>query len=132
MKSARCSRGKENISKALKEKFRPEYLKRLDDIIVFHRLTEMDCEQISDKLIRSLAKRLSQQRGITLTLTANALGALVQEGYDAQYGARPLKRVIRRRIEDRLSEEILLGRVQKGKRVTVDFVNGEYLFTTGE
>ena len=123
---------KENISKALKEKFRPEFLNRLDDIIVFHRLTVKDCEQIADKLIRSLAKRLTQQRGITLIVTANALGALVKEGYDAQYGARPLKRVIRRRIEDRLSEEILLGRVQNGKRVTVDFVNGEYLFTTGE
>ena len=123
---------KENITKALKEKFRPEFLNRLDDIIVFHRLTEKDCEQIADKIIHSLAKRLSEQRGITLTVTANALSALVSEGYDAQYGARPLKRVVRRRIEDRLSEEILLGRVQNGKRVTVDYVGGEYLFTAGE
>ncbi len=123
---------KENITKALKEKFRPEFLNRLDDIIVFHRLTEGDCQQIANKLIRSLAKRLSQQRGITLSVTGNALTALVKEGYDAQYGARPLKRVIRRRIEDRLSEEILLGRVQNGKRVTVDFQNGEYVFTAGE
>ncbi|MBO7297692.1 MAG: ATP-dependent Clp protease ATP-binding subunit [Clostridia bacterium] len=123
---------KENITKALKEKFRPEFLNRLDDIIVFHRLTEKDCEQIADKIIRSLAKRLSEQRGITLTVTANALSALVSEGYDAQYGARPLKRVVRRRIEDRLSEEILLGRVQNGKRVTVDYIGGEYVFTAGE
>ena len=123
---------KENITKALKEKFRPEFLNRLDDIIVFHRLTERDCVQIGDKIIRALAKRLSQQRGITLTVTRGALDALVREGYDAQYGARPLKRVITKRIEDRLSEEILLGRVQNGKRVTVDFVGAEYVFSAGE
>ena len=71
-----------------------------------------------------------EQRGIVLTVTESALNALVDEGYDAQYGARPLKRVIQRRIEDQLSEEILLGNVQNGKRVGVDFIGGEYTFTT--
>jgi ATP-dependent Clp protease ATP-binding subunit ClpC len=121
---------KENISKALKEKFRPELLNRLDDIIIFHRLTQSDCEQISGKIIEGLAKRLMEQRGIRLSVTSAAIKALVDEGYDAQYGARPLKRVIRRRIEDSLSEEILYGKVQNGKRVTVDYVGGEYVFTT--
>ncbi len=122
---------KENVTKALKEKFRPEFLNRLDDVIVFHRLTEADCERIAGKLVFSLSKRLLEQRGITLSVTGTALSALVKEGYDPQYGARPLKRVIRRRVEDRLSEEILLGRVQNGQRVTVDFVGGEYVFSTG-
>ncbi len=120
---------RENITKALKEKFRPEFLNRMDDVIVFHRLTETDCVRIGDKIIASLAKRLYEQRGITLSVTENALKALVKEGYDPQYGARPLKRVVRRRIEDRLSEEILLGKVQGGQRVTVDFVGNEFLFS---
>ena len=121
---------KENITKALKEKFRPEFLNRMDDIIVFHRLSEADCAKIGGKIIASLAKRLEEQRGIVLTVMDRALSALVKEGYDAQYGARPLKRVIQRCIEDRLSEEILLGRVQNGQRVTVDYDGREYVFST--
>ena len=122
---------KENITLALKEKFKPEFLNRMDDVIVFHRLTQDDLSRIGGKIVASLAKRLNEQRGITLTVTANALNALVQEGYEPQYGARPLKRVVQRRIEDRLSEEILLGRVRAGQRVTVDFANGEFLFSAG-
>ncbi|MBQ8229660.1 MAG: ATP-dependent Clp protease ATP-binding subunit [Clostridia bacterium] len=121
---------KENITKALKEKFRPEFLNRMDDIIVFHSLTESDCTKIGAKIVEGLAKRLLEQRGIVLTLTENALLALVKEGYDPQYGARPLKRAIQRRIEDRLSEEILLGRIQNGQTVTVDYYGGEFAFAT--
>lgn len=121
---------KDNITKALKEKFRPEFLNRMDDIIVFHRLSETDCAKIGGKIIASLAKRLEEQRGITLSVTDGALNALVKDGYDAQYGARPLKRVIQRKIEDRLSEEILLGKVENGQNVTVDYCGGEFTFTT--
>ena len=119
---------KENITKALKEKFRPEFLNRMDDIIVFHKLSSQDCMRIGTKIIQSLAKRVMEQRGIVLTVTEPALHAIVEEGYDAQYGARPLKRVIQRRIEDQLSEEILLGRVQNGQRVTVDYFGGNFVF----
>lgn len=121
---------KENITKALKEKFRPEFLNRMDDVIVFHRLTESDCVRIGRKIVESLAKRLLEQRGIVLTVTEGALVSLVKEGYDAQYGARPLKRVIQRRIEDKLSEEILLGKIQNGQRVVVDSRDSELTFTT--
>ena len=120
---------KENITKALKEKFRPEFLNRMDDIIVFHRLSEEDCMRIGNKLISSLARRLTEQRDITLTVTENALKALVKEGYDPQYGARPLKRVVQRRIEDKLSGEILLGKIRAGQRITVDFIGGEYVIS---
>ncbi len=123
---------KEHIIQALREKFRPEFLNRLDDVIVFHRLTREDCKRICGKLVESLAKRLLEQRGIVLTLTQSALGALVDEGYDPQYGARPLKRVLRRRVEDRLSEEILEGRIQNGKKVTVDYNAGEFIFSMQE
>ena len=118
---------KENIGKALKEKFRPEFLNRMDDIIVFHSLTENDCAKIGVKIVEGLAKRLLDQRGIVLTVTEPALLALVQEGYDPQYGARPLKRAVQRRIEDKLSEEILLGRIQNGQKLTVDYYGGEYV-----
>ena len=118
----------ENIMKALKEKFRPEFLNRMDDVIVFHRLTEADCVKIGRKIVEGLAKRLLEQRGIVLTVTETALIYLVKEGYDAQYGARPLKRIIQRKIEDKLSEEILLGKIQNGQHVTVDFVGGGLTF----
>jgi ATP-dependent Clp protease ATP-binding subunit ClpC len=121
---------KENITKTLKERFRPEFLNRMDDVIVFHRLSEQDCEKIAHKIIDGLAKRLSEQRGITLFVSESALKALVKEGYDPQYGARPLKRVVRRRIEDRLSEEILIGKIGEGQRVTVDYIGGAYSFTS--
>ncbi len=119
---------RENITKALKEKFRPEFLNRMDDVIVFHRLTEADCVKIGRKIVEGLAKRLLEQRGIVLTVTETALIALVKEGYDAQYGARPLKRVIQRKIEDKLSEEILLGKIRNGQHVTVDCINGRLIF----
>ena len=77
-------------------------------------------------MISSLMKRLHEQRGILLTVTERAKRALVKEGYDSQYGARPLKRVIRKRFEDRLSEEILLGKIQGGQKVVVDHDGTDY------
>ncbi|MBQ7831839.1 MAG: ATP-dependent Clp protease ATP-binding subunit [Clostridia bacterium] len=121
---------KENITKSLREKFRPEFLNRMDDIIVFHKLTESDCTKIGCKIVEGLSKRLLEQRGIVLTVTERALFSMVKEGYDPQYGARPLKRVIQRRIEDKLSEEILLGRIRNGQHVTVDYNGNEFIFTT--
>ena len=123
---------RENIMKALREQFRPEFLNRLDDTIIFHRLTEEDCAKIGGKIVESLAKRLLEQRGVALTVSNQALMALVKEGYDAQYGARPLKRIIQRKIEDKLSEEILMGRIQNGQGVKVDYVNGEFVFCAEE
>ena len=119
---------KEKVTEALKAHFRPEFLNRMDDIIVFHSLTKSDCARIGAKMVNSLAKRLLEQRGIVLTVTEAALAELVEEGYDPQYGARPLKRTIQRRIEDGLSEEILTGRIRNGQHVTVDYMGG-YTFT---
>ncbi len=120
---------KEDVTKALKEHFRPEFLNRMDDIIVFHRLSKADCAQIGGKIVDSLAKRLLEQRGITLNISTYALEKLVEEGYDSEYGARPLKRTIQRRIEDKLSEEILLGKVKNGDRVIVDYNGSDFIFS---
>ena len=121
---------RENITKALREKFKPEFLNRMDDVIVFHRLTEEDCIKIGRKIVEGLAKRLLEQREIVLTVTEMALTGLVKQGYDAEYGARPLKRVIQKKIEDKLSEEILLGRIRNGQQVVIDDVNGILTFST--
>jgi ATP-dependent Clp protease ATP-binding subunit ClpC len=80
-------------------------------------------------MVDGLSKRLLEQRGITLIVTERALSELVNEGYDAQYGARPLKRVIQRRVEDKLSEEILLGKIRNGQNVSVDVVGGQFTFS---
>ena len=110
----------------MKQQFRPEFLNRLDDVIVFHRLTEKDAAIIGGKMISALAKRLYEQCGITLAISEEAKFALVKEGYDSQNGARPLKRAIQRRIEDRLSEDILLGNIRAGSKVLVDYQGGKY------
>ncbi len=120
-------RMKEDVSRALKEYFRPEFLNRLDDIIVFHRLTEAEAGAICGKLIEGLGERLGD-KDIRLSISAAARKELVQEGYSEAYGARPLKRVIRRRIEDRLSEEILAGRIEAGETVCIDYIGGNFVF----
>ncbi len=115
---------KSRIEAALKKQFKPEFLNRLDDIIIFHKLTREDAVRICEKIVSSLARRL-ETRGITLKVSRRALSLLVDEGYSEEFGARPLKRVVRRRIEDRLSEEILQGRVSAGASVVVDEQDGE-------
>ena len=80
-------------------------------------------------MIEKLAKQLMEQRGIVLTVTSSALSALVQDGYDKQFGARPLKRIIRRKVEDRLAEELLYGNVRNGDKVLCLYENGEYVFS---
>ena len=118
---------KGRIEEALKKQFRPEFLNRLDDIIIFHKLSREDAVRIGEKIVSSLAARL-KARGIGLKVSRRALTALVEEGYSEEFGARPLKRVVRRRIEDRLSEEILQGRISDGATVIVDEQNGELTF----
>ena len=118
---------KERIEEALKRQFKPEFLNRLDDVIVFHKLSREDAALICERIVASLQKRL-RTREIELEVRPAALEKLVDEGYSEEFGARPLKRVVRRRIEDRLSEEILQGRVGGGSSVAVDVENGEFVF----
>lgn len=119
---------KSKIENALKAQFRPEFLNRLDDVIIFHKLTKEDASKICEKIIGSLQNQL-KDRGINIKISARARSFLVEKGYSEEYGARPLKRVIRKLVEDRLSEEILLGKIFTGGTVIVDEENGALTFS---
>ena len=119
---------KEAINSALRAQFRPEFLNRLDDVIVFHKLTKEDASRICGKMLEGLRRQL-KERGIEIKISERAKNKLVDEGYSEQYGARPLKRVIRKLVEDRLSEEILLGNVRTGETIIVDERDNELTFS---
>ena len=112
---------------ALKSKFRPEFLNRIDDIIVFHKLEKQDTAKIAKILLSSLRKRLLVME-VEMEITDNAMDLIIEKGYDDNYGARPLKRVIQRYIEDRLSEEILKGELMANSKVVIDAHDGEFIF----
>lgn len=112
-------RMKDQVSAELKQQFRPEFLNRLDDIIVFRQLTETEVRQIVDLDVTALNNRLFD-RHMSLELTDDAKDLLARKGFDPLLGARPLRRVIQRDIEDAISEQILMGELEDGQRVRVD------------
>ena len=119
------------IDSALKQTFRPEFLNRLDEIIIFQALTEEQLRQIVDLLIGEVQKRL-EERKITVTLSEAAKSWLAQEGYDPMYGARPLRRAIQRAVENPLSKRILGGEFEEGDSVVVDVADGKLSFVKGK
>ncbi len=108
---------------ALKKTMRPEFINRLDDTIIFHPLTINNIEDIADIMFVELAKKLGE-RGITIKISQDAKGFIVKDGANLEYGARPLKRAIRRLIEDSLSEKILSGEINIGDTVIIDYEEG--------
>jgi ATP-dependent Clp protease ATP-binding subunit ClpB len=117
------------VDRALRAHFRPEFLNRLDEIVVFHALTRAQLRRIVDLQAEGL-RTLLAGRGVGLTLTDAARDALVEEGYDPQFGARPLKRTLQRRVQNPLAMRLLQGSVQSGQTVTVDRQGGEFTFTS--
>src|ERR1700731_3212813 len=115
------------VMDALRQHFRPEFLNRVDEIVIFDRLTEDDLKKIVEIQLRRLSKRLEQQK-ITLDLSDSAKALLAREGYDPVYGARPLRRTIQKEILDPLSIAILAGKVREGQTVKVDAKNGALEF----
>jgi ATP-dependent Clp protease ATP-binding subunit ClpC len=109
----------EKVKEELNHVFNPEFLNRLDDVIVFHPLDRQHIAQIVGILLKDVQKRLNEEE-LTLKLTDAAIDFLVKHGFDEQYGARPLKRAIQRYIEDPLSEKILVGEFSKGDEIEVE------------
>lgn len=115
---------KDKVMDELKRSFRPEFLNRIDEIIVFHSLEQEHIEKIVTLMTDDLRKRLMEQE-IEFNLTEEAKKILAKEGFDPAYGARPLRRAIQRNIEDRLSEELLKGNITKGDTVHIDAEEGK-------
>ena len=122
---------KENVLQELKRTFRPEFLNRIDDVIVFHPLEEVHLQQIVSLMAEELRKRLKEQ-DIDFILTEEAKKHLAKEGYDPTYGARPLRRVIQKHIEDRLSEALLSGTIKRGDTVRIDVKDGKLVVEGNE
>src|SRR5690606_38617689 len=118
----------QKIERALRETFRPEFLNRIDEIIIFSPLALADVERMVDLQMKGLADRL-RENGVTIHLTEPARHWLAKSGYDQQFGARPLRRAIQRYVENPLSVRLLRGDFQTGDVVVIDEVNGEIVFT---
>ncbi len=118
---------KERINDALKAQFKPEFLNRLDDVIVFRKLTKEEAAKIADKILEGLSGQL-KEIGIRVELSGDAKAYLVEQGYSEEFGARPLNRTVRKLVEDRLAEEILKGTFGRGDTVIIDAENGELVF----
>ena len=118
----------ELVTADLKKTFKPEFLNRLDGIIVFNQLEKTDIEEIARRMLKTLTKRVKDM-DIDISFTDSAVSALADEGFDKVYGARPLRRAIQSKIEDTLSELILESKVKAGDKCEVDFANDEFVFS---
>ena len=120
---------KAKVNEELKRSFRPEFLNRVDETIVFPQLSQVELLQIVELFIKRLATRL-EERDLTLELTTKAKERLMEIGYEPALGARPLRRAVQREIEDRISEQILQGELKNSSHIVVDFANGEFTFAS--
>ena len=119
---------KQNVLEELKKEFRPEFLNRVDDIIVFHKLSEENIQKIAKNMLNNLSSRL-KDLNITAEFDHSAVVAISKAGFDIVYGARPLRRAITSNIEDKLSEKILDGSIKSGDSIICSFKDNEYIFT---
>ena len=119
---------KESILEELKQKFKPEFLNRIDDTIVFHKLGDEDLDKIMDLMLASIRKRL-EGREIYLNFEDDSKRFLLNKGIDLDYGARPLRRLIIKEVEDRLSEEILQGSIRIGDKIKVNELENKLVFS---
>ena len=115
---------KGKVMEELKRAFRPEFLNRIDETIVFHSLEKNHLTEIVTLMADQLITRLKEQE-IYLELTDAAKEKIAKEGFDPEYGARPIRRALQKHVEDYLSEELLKGTIQKGQNIVLDVVNGE-------
>ena len=111
---------KNSVMEEVKQMFKPEFLNRIDETIVFHQLTKENLKEILDILLNEINSRLDEQMQMNLRLSDKAKEFLIDKGYDKKYGARPLKRALQNEIEDRMAEQILLGNIKQGDKIKVD------------
>ena len=123
---------KDRVMEEVKRLFKPEFLNRIDDIIVFHQLNKEHMDQIAGIMLDVILKRTKEQMDIRLTVDEEARKVLIDKGFDEKYGARPLRRTIQNMLEDKLAEEILDGKVKKGDLVQVSGKDGELVFVGTE
>ena len=119
---------KNSVMEEVRRMFKPEFLNRIDEIIVFHALNKEQMKSIVNILLKELTNRCHQQLGIELKVRDSVKLHIVETAYDVKYGARPLKRAIQTKIEDALADEILSGRVERGSQVTVTMRKGKIIF----
>ena len=119
---------KDTVNEEMKKAFRPEFINRLDDIIVFAHLSKEEIRQIVDLMMKDLFKRLDE-RGLTMEVTDDVKDFLATDGYNEAYGARPLRRLIQRKVEDTLAEEILSGKYHEGDTIVLDMKDGKMFFS---
>ena len=115
---------KESVMKEVKELFRPEFINRVDELIVFHALTEDEIRRITEMMLKQVADRLEEQE-IRLVWDESVINKLAEDGYDPKFGARPLRRLIQRTVEDTLSEELLAGNISLGQEVRLTVKDGQ-------
>jgi len=120
---------KSMVMEEVRRIFKPEFLNRIDDIIVFHQLTKSDVKEIADIMLKTVAGRVKEQLNIDLEVSGPVRNHLAEAGFDERYGARPLRRVIQNEIEDELAEEYLAGRVKNGDHVVLRMKDGKIRFT---
>jgi len=125
--AGRTDQIRDRVMDALRGHFRPEFLNRVDDIVIFGGLVERQLEEIVELETQQLARRLAERK-ITLELSANAKALLAKEGFDPVYGARPIKRTIQRLVLDPLAHKVLAGEYAEGDTVFVDAEDGEIQF----
>jgi ATP-dependent Clp protease ATP-binding subunit ClpC len=118
-------RMKEGVMDEVKKIFKPEFINRIDEIIVFHSLTKEDINSIVAIMIKTIAKRSKTQMNIALEASDEVVSHIAEVGFDVKYGARPLRRAIQTNIEDKLAEAILAGTIKEGDSVRVEYLDNE-------
>ena len=107
---------RKQVLQELKKEFRPEFINRIDELIVFHKLSTQEIKDIADIILKQISERLKEKE-ITISIDENVKDLIVEKGTDSNYGARPLKRTIQSMIEDKIAEEIIAGNIKEGDKI---------------
>ncbi|HHU72035.1 MAG TPA: ATP-dependent Clp protease ATP-binding subunit [Clostridiales bacterium] len=123
---------REGVMDEVKRIFKPEFINRIDEIIVFHALSKENIKSIVSIMLNIIGKRISGQMSITMEVSNEAIDYLAETGFDPKFGARPLRRAIQSKIEDKMAEEILAGNIRQGDTVTIDYLDNEMVIKAKE